>query len=264
MLIDWFTVFAQLLNFAILVVALKFLLYDRIVKAMDQRRRTIAEQESSAAALAREAEEELARLRAERRELDRTREEILDEARAQAAAQQRKLLQQAREDVDRQAQEWRESLRNHQHALLSHLQRTTGEKAAEVSRRLLADLADRTLEDAILSGLRQRMAELSTEDRAAIAASVASDHAPVVVCTAFEPSLTGRHEIEQVLSELTGDADRAVRWEQDSTIISGIVVRLGAHSVGWSVADYLDGVEREFAQVLRTEVTPTEADGESE
>lgn len=128
MLIDWFTVFAQLLNFAILVVALKFLLYDRIVKAMDQRRRTIAEQESSAAALAREAEEELARLRAERRELDRTREEILDEARAQAAAQQRKLLQQAREDVDRQAQEWRESLRNHQHALLSHLQRTTGRR----------------------------------------------------------------------------------------------------------------------------------------
>jgi hypothetical protein len=37
-LINWFTVIAQIVNFLILVVLLKYLLYDRIIKAMDERR----------------------------------------------------------------------------------------------------------------------------------------------------------------------------------------------------------------------------------
>ena len=38
MLIDWFTVVAQIVNFAILVLALKFLLYDRVTGVMEKRR----------------------------------------------------------------------------------------------------------------------------------------------------------------------------------------------------------------------------------
>ena len=37
MLINWFTVLAQIVNFLILVVLLKYLLYNRIIKAMDER-----------------------------------------------------------------------------------------------------------------------------------------------------------------------------------------------------------------------------------
>jgi F-type H+-transporting ATPase subunit b len=36
-LIDWFTVVAQIVNFLILVALLKHFLYDRIIRAMDKR-----------------------------------------------------------------------------------------------------------------------------------------------------------------------------------------------------------------------------------
>jgi F-type H+-transporting ATPase subunit b len=41
MLIDWFTVVAQIINFLILVALLKHFLYGRIIKAMDQREERI-------------------------------------------------------------------------------------------------------------------------------------------------------------------------------------------------------------------------------
>ncbi|HLU30564.1 MAG TPA: F0F1 ATP synthase subunit delta [Acidimicrobiia bacterium] len=262
MLIDWFTVIAQLINFAILVVALKFLLYDRIIKAMDKRRSSIAQREATAAERIQQAEEELARLRRERRELDKQREEILENARHEAADQRRELLRQARASVDRQAQEWRESLRRHQDRLLADMQKLAGEKAVTVSRRLLADMADRSMEEAMVSGLVQRIGEIPDEDRTAIADSVGSEDAPIVVRSAFELSPASRENIGKILSDLLGDPERSISWEQDPELISGVVVRLGARSVGWTVADYLDDVEREFAALLRSEVEPVERESD--
>ena len=74
MLIDWFTVIAQLINFTILLVALKLLLYDRIVEAMEERRRTIEEQEERAEQARREAEERAEELEEDRHELRARRE----------------------------------------------------------------------------------------------------------------------------------------------------------------------------------------------
>ncbi len=262
MLIDWFTVIAQLVNFAILVVALKFLLYDRIIKAMEKRRSSIAEREATAKERTRKAEEELARLREERQELDKKRDEILEDARRQAADKQRELLRQARAEIDRQEQEWRESLRRHQNRLLADLQKLTGEKAVMVSRRLLADLADQSMEEAVVRGLVQRIGEIPDDERTAIAASVGSDDAPIVVRSAFEFSPASRENIGKILSDLVGDPDRSISWEQDPELIAGVVVRLGSRSVGWSVADYLAGVEREFADLLRSEVEPVERESD--
>ena len=60
MLINWFTVIAQIVNFLILVVLLKYLLYNRIVRAMDERESKIQsrlkEAEEKEEAAEREAE----------------------------------------------------------------------------------------------------------------------------------------------------------------------------------------------------------------
>ena len=43
MLIDWFTVIAQIVNFLILMGLLKYFLYDRVIAIMDERQRKIDE-----------------------------------------------------------------------------------------------------------------------------------------------------------------------------------------------------------------------------
>ena len=52
MLIDPFTVIVQIINFAVLLVALKVVLFDRIVRHMDERQQRLAEQREQVAAVA--------------------------------------------------------------------------------------------------------------------------------------------------------------------------------------------------------------------
>ena len=58
MLIDWFTVIAQIINFLVLVALLKRFLYGRIIKAMDQREEKIAFRLADAERKRNEAEQE--------------------------------------------------------------------------------------------------------------------------------------------------------------------------------------------------------------
>jgi len=262
-LIDWFPVIAQLLNFTILVVALKYLLYDRIVKAMEQRRSAIAASEAHARDRAAAAEDELVRLREERVELDHERDGVLEEARQEAADHRRQLLERARADVNQEAEDWRRSLHAHQHVLLADLQRLTGEKAVTITRRLLADLADRTLEEAIVLSLGDRVRQLSATDRAAITTSIASHGPSIVVRSAFELSATGREHVEQVVSELAEVPGPLISWELDPELICGVEIRFGDRCVGWSVVGYLADVEREFDDLLRSQIPSGEREGDT-
>lgn len=60
MLIDWFTVVAQIINFLILVFLLKHFLYGRIINAMDQREARITSRLEEAETQRKEAENEAA------------------------------------------------------------------------------------------------------------------------------------------------------------------------------------------------------------
>ncbi|MGO8820022.1 MAG: F0F1 ATP synthase subunit B, partial [Desulfomonilaceae bacterium] len=63
MLIDWFTVIAQIINFLILVFLLKRFLFDKITGAMDERERKISSTLDDANSTKRLAAEEAERYR---------------------------------------------------------------------------------------------------------------------------------------------------------------------------------------------------------
>lgn len=254
MLIDWPTVVAQLINFVILVVALKFLLYDRLVDAMEERRRTIAAQQATADERAQEAERELARLRAERSELEEQRDQILARTRDEAEAKQRQRLRDLRADVELQEAEWRRMLHRHQQRLLTDLTASVGRQAVAIARRLLADMTERSFEEALLAGLVQQVNKISEQDRAALARAAADEAALIAVRSAFELSSNARKTVEGLVGELVGDPAPRIGWERERELIFGVVIQIGARTVEWSAAGYLDDVERDLAQRLRAEV----------
>src|SRR5690606_41665445 len=133
---------------------------------------------------------------------------------------------------DRQEQEWRESLRTDQDRLLTELQRLTGEKALTVARRLLADMADRSLEEAVVRGLAQRVGETSEEDRTAVRTALAASDGAVVVRSAVELSAAGRQEVTAAVAVLAGGADRPLAWEPGPALIGGGALRVGARAAG--------------------------------
>src|SRR5689334_7374676 len=99
MLIDWFTVAAQIINFLLLVWLLKRFLYGRILRAIEARERGIAERLAEADAKDKAAAEQLALYQVNLQKFEQQRQELLAQAKLEAGKQQTEMMAQAREHV---------------------------------------------------------------------------------------------------------------------------------------------------------------------
>ena len=100
MLIDWFTVGAQTLNFLILVWLLKRFLYKPILDAIDAREKDIAKKLADADAKKTEALKERDAFQHKNAEFDKQRAALLSQAIDDAKSERQQLFDQAREAAD--------------------------------------------------------------------------------------------------------------------------------------------------------------------
>jgi F-type H+-transporting ATPase subunit b len=195
MLIDPFTVIAQIVNFAILVIALKYFLYDRVIEAMDRREASVAERLTEAEQREATAADEAERLREERAQLDRHRDDLLDAARGDAAEHRDELLERARAEVEAERARWERGLRAEQQEFRGDLQRHTVKEVMELSRRALSDLAGADLEGAVIDRALEHLAS-HDDEREEVFAVDDPEHS-VTVRTAFTSPTTsaGRSKV---------------------------------------------------------------------
>ena len=112
MLIDWFTVGAQAINFLILVWLLKRFLYKPILHAIDAREKRIAAQLADAEAKKAEAEKERDAFEQKNEAFDRQRAALLKKATDEAKAERQRLLDEARRAADALGAKRQEALRD--------------------------------------------------------------------------------------------------------------------------------------------------------
>jgi F-type H+-transporting ATPase subunit b len=257
-LIDPFTIIAQIINFAILAVALKYLLYDRVIEAMDRREASIAARLTEAEQSVSEAHAEAVEYRQQREALDHERRQLLDEARTEADQHRQRLLDQARFDVEDERRRWQRGLRAEQHDLETELRRRSAEEVVELSRRALADLARVDIETDVLHQALDHLTSSSEARSALLPGRDAST--PLTVRTAFALDGRQRDRVDRRLRELgVVAADSDVRYEQDVELLVGVEFRTDGTSVSWNATDYLDRLGVSLDELL-TEVAPPSDD----
>src|SRR5665811_2064793 len=96
MLIDWFTVGAQALNFLILVWLMKRFLYKPILHAIDEREKRVATELANADKKKADAQKEGEEFKRKNEEFDQQRAALLSKATNEADAERRRLLDEAR------------------------------------------------------------------------------------------------------------------------------------------------------------------------
>ena len=147
MLIDWFTVVAQAINFLILVWLLKRFLYKPILHAIDEREKGIAAQLAEAEAKKAEAQKERDDFQHKNEAFDQERAALLKKATDEANAERQRLLDEARKDADALRAKRQEALRTEQRNLSQEIIRWTQKEVFAIARKTLADLAATSLEE---------------------------------------------------------------------------------------------------------------------
>src|SRR3974377_298212 len=117
MLIDWFTVCAQVVNFLLLIWLLKRFLYKPILGAMDAREKEIAGRLHDAETQKTEAERERESLRVAMVEFETQREALLKKVADEAETTRKRLSEEVRQEIGTLRTKWREALQNEQDAL---------------------------------------------------------------------------------------------------------------------------------------------------
>lgn len=254
MLIDWFTVVAQIFNFLVLVYLLKRFLYKPVIRAMDERERRIAAGLEEAERREHEARQELHRYEEKNREIDSQREALTNQIKEEVESQRKELMSTARHQVDTVRNNWYQAVEREKQAFLEALRERTSKETCAVARRALKDLGNAELEHAVVRVFIERLRSLDEGKRRALVESAIQSKREVTVTSAFEiPQETSR-EIEEVLGQhITGPMD--LHFETSPDVICGIELRTHGRKVAWSVKDYLEGLETVLGEILRSKET---------
>ncbi len=260
MLIDWTTVIAQIVNFLILLVLLKYFLYDRIISAMDKREERIQDRLEEAERKRQEAERELNEFEEKNRKMDRKREEILNQAREEAESYKKELIQDARQEVESLQKRWRRSIEQEKESFIRELRRLAGKQVYDICRRALAELADTEVQDRTVAVFIDRFERMEEGKKA----DLLSVDGAMVVKSGQELDSEKRKKIEKALQGAVEGAPE-ISYETDPDLILGIEVKRRDKKVAWSLENYLSNLERETLSAFEKEAKKhREQAGESE
>jgi F-type H+-transporting ATPase subunit b len=259
MMIDWFTVAAQVLNFLILVWLLKRFLYKPILHAIDAREKRIALALADADAKRAEAERERDEFRHKHEAFEQQRATLLSRATDEAKAERLRLLDEARQAADTLRGEHQQALLREQQGLHAEIARLTRDQVFAIARKTLADLAETSLEQRLCEVFVQRLRALDPEARADLAEALKTASDPVRVRSAFDLPAAQQAAIQAALNE-TFSADIPARFETAPGLIGGIELSANGHKVAWSIAEYLASLEKGVGELLKEPPNPVSKD----
>ncbi|MCO5124770.1 MAG: F0F1 ATP synthase subunit B [Rhizobacter sp.] len=251
MLIDWFTVGAQALNFIILVWLMKRFLYKPVQDAIAAREKRIADQIAAAQALQADAEALGKDFRDRSAAFDAERAGLLAQATADANAQRERLIDEARQAADALAAKRRDALRTEAGQFKETMLAAARDEVFAITRKALADLADASLEARMADVFCRKLRELTDPAAAALAAALKAG--PAVVRSGIELPEAQRAAVRAAIAaRFPGSV--APRFETAQHGASGIELRAGGHSLAWSVDAYLASLEAAVSERLAAQV----------
>jgi F-type H+-transporting ATPase subunit b len=226
MLIDWFTIVAQVLNFLILVWLLKRFLYKPILRAIDEREKRIAAELASADKKKVDAQKKSDEFTHKNEEFDQQRAALLRKATEEAQAERQRLLDEARQAAVTLSSKRQETLRNEEHNLHQAISHRTQQEVFAIG-----------------------------EEKELLALALKASPGPVIVRTTFDLPSAQRASTESAIKEALG-AEIQVQFLTAPDLISGIEITTNGQKVTWSIADYLASLEKGVDELLKEKDRP--------
>lgn len=256
MSIHWFTFFAQMINFLVLVWLLKRFLYGPITRAMTKREQKIAAKLNDADAAKLSAQQQASAHAAKIQELEQTRENLLAEAKVEVQQWQTEHIQMARSDVEKTRKEWFDGLIREQDAFVQELQRRTADHVYDATRKILSEIADANLEVQATTAFLHRLEQLETPAKQALISALNESDDTVVIASAFPLPMEQQERIINVLREKV-DADVQVQFTCHPESICGIELKFSGRKLSWTINEALETLEDDLSRMLQAGLVST-------
>jgi F-type H+-transporting ATPase subunit b len=246
MLIDWFTVGAQTLNFLVLVWLLKRFLYKPITDAIDAREQRIAAELADAANKQATAQQERDTFREKNATFDQQRDAMLRTAKEEAAAQRQQLLDDARQETQTLRTKRLDALASELSQMQHDIAKRSRQEVMAIAQKVLADLADASLEERLVQIFTDRLRAIDAATQSALAKALNADPCVVQVRSAFVLSPTQRDGITQALGAVFS-GPTSITFDVAPDLLGGIALTANGWKLTWNIANYLESLGQSLA-----------------
>ena len=243
MLIDWFTVVAQIVNFLVLVALMKRFLYRRLLRLIDERQQRIASRLAEAEQKRLQAERQTEQLRSQAAEQERQRDAMLVQCRQEADQQREELVQKARDSVRKLEARWRDDLERERAAFLNEIRRRAAVEMLAIIRRALADLAASEVQHSAVEVFLEKLRSLDPSTLRELASG------ELTVSTALELPGETQDRIRKTLEDRLG-SPVTLRFARAPAMAWGIELRGNGRRLGWNSDSYVEALEENLKEAL--------------
>lgn len=249
MLIDWFTVCAQALNFLILVWLMQRFLYRPILRAIDARERRIALELEEANQKKSEAQKERELFLKKNEDFERQRADLMNQMNDEVESERFRLLDEVRQAADALHDKRMETMRSDARLLSQSIGRRAQQEVFAIARKTLSDLSTASLEERMVDVFVRHFRALNDADKEVLRSGFKDALGPVTVRSAFVLPAAQRTAIVGVLNELTA-GEVPVCFEVSPDLVSGIDLTANGRKIAWNISDYLLLLEKGVGEVL--------------
>jgi F-type H+-transporting ATPase subunit b len=251
MLIDWFTVGAQIVNFLILVWLLKRYLYRPVLAAIDAREKDIASRRDAASAEQEQARKDREECQRQNETLDQRRLASINVAQEEAKAERTRLLEEATCEAENLRLARRKQLEEETMNYREEFSRLTRQEIIAVVRKILSDLASAELEHSAVEVFLRRLGEVPSLENTAIS-KPGPDGSPAAIRlrSAFALSPAQQETVKNEVQKKFQTSER-IEFESAPDLVLGLELIFHDQKIAWNIDDYLSSFEAhltDFAQ----------------
>lgn len=242
MLIDWFTVIAQAVNFLILVWLMKHFLYKPVLAAIDEREKKIAAELASAAAKVAAASKEGADFQKKNQELADNRAALIKNATDEANTERDRLIEEAKKTAVCLVDKSRESLRLEVESQMQIVRKRIENEVYSISKRALKDLSGAEIDERILNVFLQRLKNLSADEKKNLSTALDTPKSIPTFRTSMILTSAQKALLTSALHEILPAAE-SPKFEVSGSMIGGIELVTEGQKIAWSISDYVSSLQ---------------------
>lgn len=248
MLLDWFTVGAQIVNFVILVWLMKHFLYQPILTAIDAREKKIAAELARADEISQAATDAKKEFDGKNAEFDQQRKQLMTDAITAANDEGKRLEEEARRRADTFEQKQQATVHDKLQEQLTSLRTTTQKELFAISKDALRDLADTDIEAHMVKTFSKQLHAMPDEQKQTLQKAINAGELTISsshTLSTEQQSLL-RSDVQQCL-----DIKTDILFNEKPGLISGIELKAGGMKLGWNIADYIDSLAKTVSDQIQ-------------
>jgi F0F1-type ATP synthase membrane subunit b/b' len=240
--IDFTTIIFQAINFLVLVVALYFLLFRKIIQRAETRKREMEKIRSDILNDLQNAERLKNDMELEIQNIDARIEEVFDKAKNDLEGIRNQVLSETREQAEQLLKRSHESFRLAKEQSVEDLQTEIVNTGLNIAKTLLQKVSSEEMHAFLVKEVNDRVLEFGRKEMARVQTIRASltDREPIVFIETPKP--LEKDQQASIIRNFSALADRNVRLDikQDVNLICGVRVRLGDYIIDNSLQSKLD------------------------